>query len=159
ADDQAGGRHAEGLDRGRAAGPHDHHAGDAGRSGTNRTGCGVAFDHQESIPSLAASRMKPVTSPSSAPVVTFDAGQTLIDLDLAFLARRLAERGLVITPAALAAAAPAAWRRYDALVDPAAGHPWHALMATLLGGAGVAEAAIDELVAWLWAEQPRANLW
>lgn len=92
-------------------------------------------------------------------MVTFDAGQTLIDLDLAFLARRLAERGLAITPAALGAAAPAAWRRYDERVDPAAGHPWHELMATLLRGAGVAEAAIDELVAWLWAEQPRANLW
>ncbi|HET9624699.1 MAG TPA: HAD-IA family hydrolase [Kofleriaceae bacterium] len=96
---------------------------------------------------------------TSAPVVTFDAGQTLIDLDVAFLARRLAERGVAIGPDALAAAAPAAWRRYDALVDPAAGHPWHELMATLLAGAGVAAADVRGLVDWLWSEQPRANLW
>jgi putative hydrolase of the HAD superfamily len=91
------------------------------------------------------------------PVVTFDAGQTLIDLDLAFLARRLTERGLTVEVPALAAAAPAAWRRYDELVDPAGGHPWCELMATLLRGAGVADVA--PIVAWLWDEQPRANLW
>ena len=91
------------------------------------------------------------------PLVTFDAGQTLIDLDLDFLARRLAERGVTVGTAALAAAAPAAWRRYDALVDPAGGHPWRELMATLLRGAGVGEVA--PLVDWLWDEQPRANLW
>jgi HAD superfamily hydrolase (TIGR01549 family) len=76
----------------------------------------------------------------------------VIDLDLAFLARRLAERGV-------AAAAPAAWRHYDALVDPAGGHPWRALMAALLAGAGVVPDRIDPLVDWLWDEQPRANLW
>lgn len=64
---------------------------------------------------------------------------------------------MTVTPAALAAAAPAAWQRYDALVDPAGGHPWKALMATLLGGAGVSGA--DPHVDWLWDEQPRANLW
>jgi FMN phosphatase YigB (HAD superfamily) len=90
------------------------------------------------------------------PLVTFDAGQTLVDLDLALLARRLEERGVRATPAALAAAAPAAWRRYDELVDAARGHPWHALMATLLAGAGIAD---PELVDWLWREQPRVNLW
>ncbi|HEY0190593.1 MAG TPA: HAD family hydrolase [Kofleriaceae bacterium] len=93
------------------------------------------------------------------PVVTFDAGQTLIDLDLAFLARRLAERGVTVSLEALAAAAPAAWARYDALVDPAAGHPWRELMATLLAGAGIAGEAVPALVEWLWTEQPRANLW
>ena len=91
------------------------------------------------------------------PVVTFDAGQTVIDLDLDFLARRLADRGVTVAPSALAAAAPAAWRRYDELVDPAGGHPWRELMATLLRGAGVADVA--PLVDWLWDEQPRANLW
>lgn len=83
----------------------------------------------------------------------------MIDLDLAFLARRLAERGVTVDTVALAAAVPAAWRRYDALVDPAGGHPWRALMATLLDGAGVAAERIDGLVDWLWSEQPRANLW
>jgi HAD superfamily hydrolase (TIGR01549 family) len=94
------------------------------------------------------------------PVVTFDAGQTLIDLDLDFLARRLAERGVIVEAAALAAAAPEAWRRYDELVDPAGGHPWRELMTTLLRGAGVGSAAaVAPIVDWLWDEQPRANLW
>jgi putative hydrolase of the HAD superfamily len=101
----------------------------------------------------------PAGNPAIAPVVTFDAGQTIIDLDLDFLARRLAERGVVVEPAALAASAPAAWRRYDSLVDPGGGHPWHDLMATLLRGAGVAEPSVGPLVEWLWGEQPRANLW
>lgn len=83
----------------------------------------------------------------------------MIDIDLAFLARRLAERGVTVDVAALAAALPAAWRRYDALIDPAGGHPWHELMATLLAGAGVATDRVDPLVRWLWDEQPRANLW
>lgn len=83
----------------------------------------------------------------------------MIDLDLEFLARRLAERGVTVPAPALAAAAPAAWRRYDELVDPAGGHPWRELMTVLLRGAGVAEAGIAPLVDWLWAEQPRANLW
>jgi len=97
--------------------------------------------------------------PIEAPVVTFDAGQTVIDLDLVFLARRLAERGVTVAPAALAAAAPAAWRRYDEQVDPAGGHPWRELMTTLLAGAGVAADQVPPLVDWLWQEQPRANLW
>jgi HAD superfamily hydrolase (TIGR01549 family) len=113
--------------------------------------------------------MQPATGsePIEPPVVTFDAGQTVIDLDLAFLARRLAERGVSVEIPALAAAAPAAWERYDALVDPAGGHPWRALMTALLEGAGVASAGrgplarpeIASLVDWLWDEQPRANLW
>jgi putative hydrolase of the HAD superfamily len=90
------------------------------------------------------------------PLITFDAGQTLVDLDLELLARRLEERGVRVAPAALAGAAPAAWRRYDELVDANRGHPWHELMATLLGGVGVDDPA---LVDWLWREQPRMNLW
>jgi HAD superfamily hydrolase (TIGR01549 family) len=102
--------------------------------------------------------LPPAGSPAIAPpVVTFDAGQTLIDLDLDFLARRLGERGVVVGRAALAAAAPAAWRRYDELVDPSGGHPWKQLMTSLLEGAGVAEVAPH--VDWLWDEQPRQNLW
>jgi hypothetical protein len=65
-------------------------------------------------------------------VVTFDAGQTLVELDLDFLARRLGERGLSVAPAALEAAAPAAWRRYDAVIESGAGHAWKELVATLL---------------------------
>jgi HAD superfamily hydrolase (TIGR01549 family) len=83
----------------------------------------------------------------------------VIDLDVEFLARRLAERGVRVAPSALAAAAPAAWRRYDELVDPANGHPWHELVGTLLRGAGVDDARVAPIVEWLWGEQPRANLW
>ena len=93
------------------------------------------------------------------PLVTFDAGQTLVDLDVGFLARRLAERGVAIEPGSLAAATPAAWRRFDAAVGPSAGHPWKLLMSTLLAGAGVDPARVSALVDWLWDEQPRANLW
>jgi putative hydrolase of the HAD superfamily len=65
-----------------------------------------------------------------------------------------------VAPSALAAATPAAWRRYDELVDLAAGHPWREMIGTLLHGAGVADGAdIAPLVDWLWTEQPRANLW
>jgi HAD superfamily hydrolase (TIGR01549 family) len=116
-------------------------------------------DHQ------ASCQYTPITSPhcsraGEAPVVTFDAGQTLIDLDLDFLARRLSERGVTVETSALAAATPAAWRRYDELVDPAAGHPWRELVGTLLRGAGLDDRAdLAQLIEWLWTEQPRANLW
>lgn len=95
----------------------------------------------------------------AAPIVTFDAGQTLVELDLDFLVRRLGERGLAATPGALAAALAPAWRHHDALVAAGARHPWHAFMTELLAGAGIAEAARAPTVAWLWDEQPRRNLW
>src|SRR5689334_3975502 len=42
--------------------------------------------------------------PSDKPrIVTFDAGQTLVELDLDFLARRLGERGITVEVAALRA--------------------------------------------------------
>jgi putative hydrolase of the HAD superfamily len=92
-----------------------------------------------------------------AAVVTFDAGQTLVDLDLDFLARRLAERSVHVSVKVLAAAAPAAWLRHDELVAAGHGHPWNQMMTTLLAGAGVQGAA--GLASWLRDEQPRANLW
>jgi HAD superfamily hydrolase (TIGR01509 family) len=89
-----------------------------------------------------------------APVVTFDAGMTLIELDLDFLARRLATRGVHRDPAALRAAAPRAWRRYDDRVD--AGEPhgrlWHDLLSEIIGAPDPA------VVDWLWQQQPTANL-
>jgi putative hydrolase of the HAD superfamily len=92
-----------------------------------------------------------------APVVTFDAGQTLVDLDLDFLARRLDERGLPVAVGRLAEAAPAAWQRYDARVGHETVHPWHDLMTDLLRGAGLHD--VGPVVDWLWSEQARANLW
>jgi putative hydrolase of the HAD superfamily len=90
--------------------------------------------------------------------VTFDAGQTLVDLDLDFLARRLVERDAYVEPHALAAAAPAAWRVYDEVVVRGGDNAWQAFMRALLAGAGCGS-SIDELAGWLWREQPRRNLW
>jgi len=90
------------------------------------------------------------------PVVSFDAGQTLVELDLDFLAHRLVSRGISVDPAALAASAPAAWQLYETLAARGHGRVWHGLMTALLEGAGVRGAA--ELADWLQGEQPRANL-
>ena len=93
--------------------------------------------------------------------VSFDAGQTLIELDAAMLAARLAERGVVAAASALAAAQPAAWQHYERVVR-AGGHarPWQAFMADLIvRAAGVDGADADALAAWLWTEQPARNLW
>lgn len=91
------------------------------------------------------------------PVVTFDAGQTFIELDLDFLAVRLGERGISVAAAALVAAAPDAWREHDRKVLAGASHPWRELMAALLTGAGVPDVAAH--VDWLWGQQPTRNLW
>ena len=87
-------------------------------------------------------------------VVTFVAGMTLVELDLDFLARRLAERGVLREPEALRAAAPQAWRRYDDRVEAGGTHGrlWHDLMGDII--VDVDPAVID----WLWAQQPTANL-
>lgn len=92
--------------------------------------------------------------------VTFDVGQTLTELDCELLVARLAERDVVADPAALAAALPEAWRRYDAAcaTEP---HPWHRLMHTLLelGKVQASDTQRAVLVDWLWSEQPKVNLW
>ncbi|HTJ45408.1 MAG TPA: HAD family hydrolase [Kofleriaceae bacterium] len=88
--------------------------------------------------------------------VTFDAGQTLVELDTQLLARRLGERGVEVRADVLDAAAPRAWDRYDAAVGRAA-VPWKVFMDALLEGARISPR--DELVEWLWEEQPKRNLW
>jgi HAD superfamily hydrolase (TIGR01509 family) len=90
-------------------------------------------------------------------VVTFDIGQTLVDLDLEFLAARLGQRGVPVSSEALRAAAPEAWRCYDAQTEAGASHPWHELMRTLLTGAGIRET--HALVDWLYEQQASQNLW
>jgi HAD superfamily hydrolase (TIGR01549 family) len=92
------------------------------------------------------------------PVVTFDAGQTLVDLDLDFLSTRLAERGIEVHAAAFVHGAPAAWRVYDDVVARGGDHAWHAFMRALLVGGGVSK-EVDELVTWLRGEQRAKNLW
>lgn len=92
--------------------------------------------------------------------VTFDFGQTLAEMDTAMLARRLAERGVSVTAAALEDARPAMWRRYnEAIREGLGGHPWVLLMTTLLRSVGVAADASVVLSEWLFTEQPRRNLW
>lgn len=94
---------------------------------------------------------------SSSSVVTFDIGQTLVDLDLDFLVRRLAGRGVIVDEKRLAAAAPEAWRTYDARTEQGASHPWKAFMQALLAGAGVGEP--EPQVDWLYEQQATHNLW
>jgi FMN phosphatase YigB (HAD superfamily) len=92
--------------------------------------------------------------------VSLDFGQTLASLDPRFLADRLRGRGVDADEAKIEAAVPAAWARYDELVrQGVSGHPWRELMRVLLEGAGVPERFREELVEWLWREQPRKNLW
>lgn len=96
----------------------------------------------------------------TAAAVSFDFGQTLASMDPAMLARRLGEIGVDASAGRLEAALPGAWAAYDAAVQAGrSGHPWKLLMATLLEGAGVAEADRARAVEWLWDEQPRQNLW
>lgn len=93
--------------------------------------------------------------------VCFDAGQTLVELDAALLAQRLAERGVVAAPAALDAAIAPAWQAYDQAVARGAAAPWHVFMAGVVGAAVPAldGATLTATVDWLWREQPRRNLW
>jgi HAD superfamily hydrolase (TIGR01549 family) len=99
--------------------------------------------------------------------VTFDYGQTLAELDTAFLARRVAERGASVSQENLDRAGPAAWQAYDAAKRRGeTGHDaWASFMTALLTGAGVSGQAhtdaevTSQLVDFLWSEQPRNNLW
>lgn len=92
--------------------------------------------------------------------VTFDFGQTLAELDTTMLATRLRERGVAVDVAALEAARPAMWRRYnEAILAGLGGHPWVLLIATLLRSARVDERIVIPLAEWLFTEQPGRNLW
>jgi putative hydrolase of the HAD superfamily len=90
--------------------------------------------------------------------VTFDAGQTLVELDTEMLAARCAERGLSVAAAALDAALPGAWREHERAVAAGARHPWKELMAAVLRGARADAAAVPAVVDWLFEQQPTRNL-
>jgi len=93
--------------------------------------------------------------------VTFDVGQTLLELDTGFLADRLAERGVIVTPEALDRACPDAWQAFAILVGSGqASHAtaWKTLLCEILRGAGV-KADLAGLADWLWVEQSHENLW
>ncbi|MDB4954567.1 MAG: hypothetical protein JWO36_2136, partial [Myxococcales bacterium] len=144
-DDEAGRGYAKHLNRWMSPGPDDDH------SGRGQIGGWGPVRH---LPQYTAAGVERVM----APAVTFDAGMTLVELDLDFLSSRLSERGLAVSRDALQEAVPASWRRYDQQVTLGAGHPWQAMMATLLEVAGV-ERDVEATVAWLWSEQPTRNLW
>ena len=94
------------------------------------------------------------------PVVTFDAGMTLVELDLDFLARRLAQRGIVVSPGALRAAAPAAWQHYDERVEAGGVHGrlWHELIGEIIAGPARRPTTVGGAVEWLWEQQTAQNL-
>lgn len=109
-------------------------------------------------PSIPPRGPRAVQGAITTTILSFDIGQTLVELDLDFLAQRLAQRGLLVAPGALTAASPAAWAHYDKLVDSGIGHPWRELMRALLAGAGVSPARVGPTAEWLWDQQPVANL-
>lgn len=101
--------------------------------------------------------------------VTFDYGQTLAEIDLELLARRVGERGAELSVDEARRGLPRAWADYAA-AKRAGAHgsvPWCRFMQTLLESGRVAShpapagdpALARELSAWLWEEQPRRNLW
>jgi FMN hydrolase / 5-amino-6-(5-phospho-D-ribitylamino)uracil phosphatase len=89
----------------------------------------------------------------------FDFGQTLAELDLEFLKRRLAQRGVTLDAEAAGEGAQRAWQLYGE--RKRAGHAvaWRGMMETMLESGGVAPATAVELSGWLWDEQPKQNLW
>jgi putative hydrolase of the HAD superfamily len=102
--------------------------------------------------------------------ITFDFGQTLAELDTDLLAARCNERGLLLPADSLEPHVEAAWHAYgEAKRSGAEGRTaWCAFMSELLGLAaarrdssdkGDGGAPLSEVVAWLWDEQPKRNLW
>jgi HAD superfamily hydrolase (TIGR01549 family) len=91
--------------------------------------------------------------------VAFDFGQTLAELDYDFMQRRLRERGSELDTRAAAESSKNAWLIYGAKKSDGHAEAWRAMMEAQLTGGGVTEARARELSAWLWAEQPRQNLW
>ena len=95
--------------------------------------------------------------------VSFDFGQTLADFDHEFLAQRVAERGAELDLERALADTPAAWLAYGAAKRRGAEgkEGWCAFTARLLEQAvhPPDRALLDDLVNWLWTEQPTKNLW
>jgi FMN hydrolase / 5-amino-6-(5-phospho-D-ribitylamino)uracil phosphatase len=91
--------------------------------------------------------------------VSFDFGQTLAELDYEFLQQRLAERGAGFDVVSGRAASTEAWQIYGSKKGDGHALAWRAMFEHILRGGGVPSAAVSELGAWLWAEQPRQNLW
>lgn len=91
--------------------------------------------------------------------VTFDFGQTLAELDYAFLERRLSERGARFDAAKARVASHDAWALYGQAKSSGHAQAWRAMMELLLERGGVPASRLAELGGWLWSEQPARNLW
>lgn len=93
--------------------------------------------------------------------VTFDFGQTLLELDHACLARRLEERGVTLDAERARLETPGAWVAYgEAKRNGLLGQDaWCTFMRTLLERSGLDTTAANHLATWLWGEQPKVNLW
>ncbi len=96
--------------------------------------------------------------------ITFDFGQTLAELDCELLAHRAAERALPVSAEALQTQVATAWSAYGrAKRGGAEGREaWCTFMRTLLGRAldsKHSQAQLEDVVQWLWGEQPHFNLW
>lgn len=99
--------------------------------------------------------------------VTFDYGQTLAELDVDLLCRRVAERSALLDAARTRGAQASAWAAYAAAkrAGNAGKSAWTEFMRTLLRlgevrrGQEQSAALAEELADWLWDEQPRYNLW
>jgi HAD superfamily hydrolase (TIGR01549 family) len=91
--------------------------------------------------------------------VTFDFGQTLAELDHAFLQARLAERGASFDPGKAVAGTSAAWQMYGEKKSEGHASAWRAMIEMLLQAGEVEASRLAELAEWLWSEQPKQNLW
>ncbi|MCA9640619.1 MAG: HAD family hydrolase [Polyangiaceae bacterium] len=107
--------------------------------------------------------------------VTFDAGQTLVELDTSLLASRVEEQGALVSVARLDDSTSEAWSEYAAALSEGQSgeHAWKRFMRRLLSVAEIAPhpqkregvqqrpsgELAQELTEWLWREQPVKNLW
>ena len=108
-----------------------------------------------------------VTKPTA---VSFDLGQTLVDLDYELLIAQAATQRVTLDRTVLVLATSEAWRRYEKAKANLATGPaaWAAFMKALLLRARVpcdaphppgSNAEIDALTDYLWKQQPERNLW
>src|SRR5450755_5129470 len=98
--------------------------------------------------------------------VTFDFGQTLAELDHAFLALRAESLGAELDSTMAHAATVAAWRAYGAAKSLGHARAWQAMMLALLRGGGLRPKSgqnepqyAEKIAQQLWAAQPTKNLW
>jgi putative hydrolase of the HAD superfamily len=98
-------------------------------------------------------------------LLSLDAGNTVVFLDHARVARIVARAGFEVSVEALVVAEGAAKRALEdgSLLDvpheDAAARGWAAVVGTMIAEAGVPRAEVDRVVAWLWREHRALNLW